>query len=231
MGSGPISTSRGGRATCSPRWTAIPSSWATPISTPSPGATRHPAHRGGAAHRRVCDRLIGCRAGANLRSAIAKELPGEVEPGHAAAPPARRHGRVHPDRRVRVLPLGRHFPEIRERFAERARRARCVTSARAFATGRARFGDGTISRISHNTAHPGPLADPADPAGWHELDDHPEIAMRRARRIDVWDEDGVLGIDAMFRDSAWDPDGSRSRRPRVPDARPGRPGNRKAPVR
>ena len=31
--------------------------------------------------------------------------------------------------------------------------------------------------------------------------------MRRARRIDVWDEGGTLGIDAMFRDSAWDPDG------------------------
>ena len=31
--------------------------------------------------------------------------------------------------------------------------------------------------------------------------------MRRARRIDVWDEGGALGIDAMFRDSAWDPDG------------------------
>ena len=32
--------------------------------------------------------------------------------------------------------------------------------------------------------------------------------MRRARRIDVWDEGGILGIDAMFRDSAWDPDGT-----------------------
>ena len=32
--------------------------------------------------------------------------------------------------------------------------------------------------------------------------------MRRARRIDVWEEDGFLGIDAMFRDSCWDPDGT-----------------------
>jgi hypothetical protein len=31
--------------------------------------------------------------------------------------------------------------------------------------------------------------------------------MRRARRIDVWREGGELRIDAMFRDSCWDPDG------------------------
>ena len=31
--------------------------------------------------------------------------------------------------------------------------------------------------------------------------------MRRARRIDVWEESGELGIDAMFRDSCWDPGG------------------------
>ena len=32
--------------------------------------------------------------------------------------------------------------------------------------------------------------------------------MRRARRIDVWAEGAELGIDAMFRDSCWDPDGA-----------------------
>ena len=66
--------------------------------------------------------------------------------------------------------------------------------------------DGSIVH-NQNTAYPEPLADPSDPLGWHELDEPPVPAMRRARRIDVWDEDGTLGIDAMFRDSAWDPDG------------------------
>ena len=46
------------------------------------------------------------------------------------------------------------------------------------------------------------------PSAGTQLDDHPEIAMRRARRIDVWDEGGELGIDAMFRDSCWDPGGA-----------------------
>ena len=32
--------------------------------------------------------------------------------------------------------------------------------------------------------------------------------MRRARRIDVWEEDGAIAIDAMFRDSCWDPGGT-----------------------
>jgi hypothetical protein len=31
--------------------------------------------------------------------------------------------------------------------------------------------------------------------------------MRRARRIDVWRETGTVEVDAMFRDSCWQPDG------------------------
>ncbi len=61
--------------------------------------------------------------------------------------------------------------------------------------------------MSKNTGRPGPLVDPADPVGWHELPDHPAIAMRRARRIDVWEEGGEIRIDAMFRDSCWNPAG------------------------
>lgn len=31
--------------------------------------------------------------------------------------------------------------------------------------------------------------------------------MRRARRVDVWEEDSVIRIDSMFRDSCWNPAG------------------------
>jgi hypothetical protein len=68
--------------------------------------------------------------------------------------------------------------------------------------------DGSLSGLRQNTAEPGPLVDPADPLGWHVVDVQPEIAMRRARRIDVWEDDGLLSIDAMFRDSCWDPGGA-----------------------
>lgn len=152
--------------------------------------------------------LVGYRAGANLRSAIAMELPDEVENGTP----------LHlllDDMAGATLIAGfvyfrwaDHVPEIRQRMSTNAPRRVMRDICSGFRDGSsALLPDGTISGIRHNTAHPGPLADPADALGWHELDDHPDIAMRRARRIDIWDEDGVLGIDAMFRDSAWDPDG------------------------
>jgi hypothetical protein len=67
--------------------------------------------------------------------------------------------------------------------------------------------DGTQSALPQNTARVPSLADPDDPLGWHELDGHPPVAMRRARRIDVSSENRHLAIDAMFRDSCWTPDG------------------------
>lgn len=53
------------------------------------------------------------------------------------------------------------------------------------------------------------LAHPDDPAGWHKLPSSNGVNMRRARRIDVWYENGHLQIDAMFQDSASSPEGGR----------------------
>ncbi len=69
--------------------------------------------------------------------------------------------------------------------------------------------DGTVDLAKrHNVAHVPPLVAPDDPTGWHEVPAHPQIAMRRARRIDVWLDDGEVVVDAMFRDSCWRPDGT-----------------------
>jgi hypothetical protein len=47
-----------------------------------------------------------------------------------------------------------------------------------------------------------PVVDPDDPGGWHELAALRLNEMRRARRHDLWrDGDGVLHVDAFFRDS------------------------------
>ena len=62
--------------------------------------------------------------------------------------------------------------------------------------------------LHHNVAAVPPLADPADPEGWHALAPHPPLAMRRARRIDVWPNGNEIAVDAMFRDSSWEPDGT-----------------------
>jgi Protein of unknown function (DUF2889) len=154
------------------------------------------------------ERLVGCRAGANLRAAIADELPGEVEEGTP----------LHlllDDLAGSTLIAGfvysrwmDQIPGLRARLSGRASKRLMLDVCAGFREGSsALLPDGTISGIPHNTAHPGPLADPSDPPGWHDLGDHPEIAMRRARRIDVWRESDQVHIDAMFRDSCWDPDG------------------------
>lgn len=154
------------------------------------------------------ERLVGSRAGANLRSSIAQELPDEVSHGTPLylllddlAGSTLISG-------FAFLRWADHVPMIKNRVANAPRRImRDICSG--FRDGASSLlSDGSISGLRQNTAHPGPLADPADPLSWHELDEPPQIAMRRARRIDVWDEDGVLGIDAMFRDSCWDPDGA-----------------------
>jgi Protein of unknown function (DUF2889) len=68
--------------------------------------------------------------------------------------------------------------------------------------------DGYVNRERrHNVAVVPALADPDDPIGWHTLPVPPAVAMRRARRIDVWDAGDQLVVDAMFRDSCWQPDG------------------------
>jgi hypothetical protein len=153
-------------------------------------------------------RLVGCRAGGNLRSAIASELPGEVRAGTP----------LHlllDDLAGATLIAGfawyrwaEHVPEFKERLSK-APRPKMVGICSGFRDGSsALHSDGTLKGISENVAQAPPLADPADPIGWHEMGDHPEMAMRRARRIDVSIEGEMLEVDAMFRDTCWEPDGS-----------------------
>ncbi len=65
--------------------------------------------------------------------------------------------------------------------------------------------DGTISEEARSAAVAvGPLVDPDDPVGWHELGPLTGVAMRRARRMDVWHEGATYQIDAHFRDCCTD---------------------------
>jgi hypothetical protein len=154
--------------------------------------------------------LVGRSAGGNLRVAIAEELPDEVASGTP----------LHlllDDMAGSTLIAGFAFirwademPEIRQRMSGARQRVMRDVCAGFRDGSSALLADGTISELQQNTTHTGPLSDPADPLSWHELADNPAIAMRRARRIDVWDEGGVIQIDAMFRDSCWDPDGRES---------------------
>jgi hypothetical protein len=153
------------------------------------------------------ERLVGSRAGGNLRKAIAAELPEEEANGtplHLLLDDLAGSTLISGFVFVRWLD---HLPEMRERFTKAPPNRRMIDICSGFQSGSSALrADGSIIH-NQNTAYPGPLADPTDQLGWHELDEPPVPAMRRARRIDVWDEGGTLGIDAMFRDSAWDPDG------------------------
>ncbi len=151
--------------------------------------------------------LVGRRGGGNLRSAIAEKLADEV----------RRGTPLHlllDDMAGSTLIAGFAFfrwkdeiPEMRERLANAPRHV-MLGICSGFRDGSSALeADGTLKGISQNTAIPPSLGDPGDPYSWHEPDPHPEIAMRRARRIDVWVENGTIGIDAMFRDSCWSPEG------------------------
>jgi hypothetical protein len=55
-----------------------------------------------------------------------------------------------------------------------------------------------------------PLQNPDDPDGWHVMPDQHGPQMRRARRIDIWCEGGLLKVDAGFQDSGSDPSGGRT---------------------
>lgn len=151
--------------------------------------------------------LVGCAAGGNLRKAIAQTLPGEVEAGTPLY-------LLLDDLAGASLISGFAFfkwadavPEIRSRVSAAPNKV-MQNICSGFREGSSALNpDGTLLAVSDNTPHPHSLVDPADPLGWHELHPHPTIAMRRARRIDVWWEKEVLQIDAMFRDSVWDPEG------------------------
>ena len=154
------------------------------------------------------DRLLGCRAGGKLRAAIATELPGEMEKGTPLY-------LLLDDLAGSTLISGFTFLRWADTFPEIGERIKAGASTRVMRGICAGFRDGssglepdgTLSGISQNTGRAGRLDDPADPLSWHELDEPPQIAMRRARRIDVWAEDDRLQIDAMFRDSCWNPEG------------------------
>jgi hypothetical protein len=51
------------------------------------------------------------------------------------------------------------------------------------------------------------LLNPDDPDGWHRLGIQDGVGMRRARRIDVWQDGDGLAIDVGFQDSGTAPDG------------------------
>jgi len=61
--------------------------------------------------------------------------------------------------------------------------------------------DETVNTSDQAVAQVEPLANPDDPIGWHAMPAHEGLYARRARRIDLWREDGLIRVDSGFQDS------------------------------
>ena len=160
------------------------------------------------------ERLVGIRAGADLRAAIAQELPDGGRGRDAAATSC---STTWPgatlDRRLHLLPLGRRVSrDPASGIEQRARAASCSDICSGFRDGSsALHGRWDPRRTSARTRRTrGPLVDPADPLGWHELarapgDRHapgpPDRRMGRGR-----DSSRSTPCSAT---ACWDPDGTR----------------------
>ena len=152
-------------------------------------------------------RLVGVRAGSGLRGAIARELPEEVEAGTPLHLLLDDLGGTTLIAGYTYFRWADVYPEMRRRIENAPPRVMQGTCS-GFRPGSIGLkDDGTLSHARQNTARTESLVDPSDPVGWHELHEHPQIGMRRARRIDVWANEGLIEIDAWFRDSVWVPEG------------------------
>ena len=162
--------------------------------------------------------MVGHRGGGHLRSLIAELLPHEHvgttamhllldDFSGASLVAGWAWSRWHGD----------WMQKIREEYeANPENRAAMVRKMEGICTGFAPGStalnpDGTsVQTIQSATLVP-PLPHPDDPLSWHPLNQQEGVGMRRARRTDVWFEDGKIGIDVGFQDSATSPDGSVNR--------------------
>jgi hypothetical protein len=154
--------------------------------------------------------LVGHRGGGRLRTAIAEHLPDEL----AQCTPL--HLLLDDYTGAQMVSAGGWMPWDAQWMETRkaagvpltaGRKGRMDSVCIGFAPGSsALLPDGSANqRISSHVPVP-PLPAPDDPSGWHDLPGEIEVRHRRARRMDVWQDD-VVHIDASFQDSAMSPTG------------------------
>jgi Protein of unknown function (DUF2889) len=70
--------------------------------------------------------------------------------------------------------------------------------------------DGGPDSAGQSKTEVGSLVNPGDPQGWHDLQAQTGPCFRRARRIDVWREGGLIHCDVGFQDSGPNRQGTRT---------------------
>ncbi len=162
--------------------------------------------------------LIGAKGGFELRSAIDRALPHERE---SATPLHLLLDDIAGASLIAGFAWSRSRPEIRQQMSGAGPRQGAATftfgrrKGRIICSGLRPDGWADTHRKhemypNHAVVPAGDIRTPDDPLGWHEFPPDPEVGLRRHRRIDVWREDGVLAVDAFFRDACWDPDGTQT---------------------
>jgi hypothetical protein len=155
--------------------------------------------------------LVGSQGGTYLRGAIDEALPGERE---AATPLHLMLDDIAGTSLIAGFVWTRHmdpeeFAALRQQapqgFGQRKGKIIC-SGLRPGGSAQQAFAGETESVHAIRTA--GPLVTDDDALAWHEFPERPVVSMRRHRRIDVTPADGVFEIDAFFRDSYWEPDGT-----------------------
>jgi len=163
--------------------------------------------------RTVLQALVGARGGGHLRSALAEVLPDE----RAAGTPLHL---LLDDLSGASLIAGWAWSRWSSDWMYGGAAAdsnRPQRPARRMENICAGFRSGSSALAADGSASPAqnccpvvPLPHPEDPSGWHPLPEHSEVAMRRARRMDVWiADDGRVHVEAGFQDSATEPGGGR----------------------
>lgn len=153
--------------------------------------------------------LVGHRAGGGFRALVREALPEDFEQGSilhvllddlsGAALVSGWAWSLWDPGWKESLRASMTDPALRQAFPDRANI--CI----GFAPGSSAF-DPDTDRSGAPTTE---LVNPADPDGWHELPVFAGTSMRRARRMDVWEEKDIR-IEAAFQDSATTPQGGRA---------------------
>jgi len=152
-------------------------------------------------------RLIGARGGGNFRAMLPEAIPDDREAGtalHLLLDDLPGTTLIAPFgwlREANQSPGGPMLPAMSTEQMRQTMEGVCS----GFRPGSSGFA--IAAELRQNLAEVPALGDVTDPWSWHDVGTPPTVAMRRARRIDVWRDGAQIGIDAMFRDSCWATDG------------------------
>jgi hypothetical protein len=161
-------------------------------------------------HRPGTESLVGVRGGSYLRSAIDDALPGEREAG---TPLHLLLDDIAGTSLIAGFVWSRWQPEALRNMnrpipAEFGMRKGRIICSGLRPGGWAQTARETGGEQAHAVRLAGDISERDDPLAWHEFPERPEVCMRRHRRVDVWCDGDSLFVDAFFRDSCWEPEGT-----------------------